>query len=404
MNGLRAVWQRTFKVQLGLLILVVFATGFVLGSQYSIGLAQSTNDSVSAEDEAAFEAFWQVYRLIKFEYIDQIERAKLVDGAISGMVDALGDQFSGYMDAEIYPLINSDLSGEIDGIGVVIRTIEETNEIEIVNILKGTPAQAAGVKIGDIFIAVNGEEVIGFNQLELAGKVRGPAGTEVVITFKRGDEMIDLTMTRAHIAIPNIESKVLEGDIGYIKLYEFTDQARHQIDQALTGLKVNDLNGLILDLRGNPGGLLSSAINVGSAFIKEGVILYEDFGDGREQVFNADGSYSDIIVPIVVLVDETSASASELIAGALQDRNVATIIGETTFGKGTVQSWHGLVNGGGVRLTIARWLTPDRHWIHDQGVTPDISVEWNPEDPNDPNDLQIEAALDYFGSLVEATE
>jgi carboxyl-terminal processing protease len=156
-----------------------------------------------------------------------------------------------------------------------------------------------------------------------------------------------------------------------------------------------------LDLRGNPGGLLTSVIDVTSAFLEKGVIVVEQFGDGREQVFNATGDYLDLKVPLVVLVDETSASASELMAGALQDHQVATIIGETTLGKGTVQTWASLVNGGGVRLTIARWLTPNRNWIHEKGVTPDLIVEWTPESYDDPNDPQLAAALDFLTSQVK---
>lgn len=402
MNSMRAIWQRSRRMQISLLIVMVFASGFALGSQYSVGVAQS-NTPIPPEAETLFEPFWQVYDLIQSDYLEPVESETLLDGAINGMVESLGDQFSGYMNPEVYPLLNDDLSGEIEGIGVVIQTLEETGEIEVVNVLEGAPAMDAGIMPGDIFTAVNGEDVTNLSQLELAGKVRGAAGTSVIITMRRGDELIDFMMARAHIQIPTIESRLLDNNIGYIKLFEFNDDARPALDDALEDLNAKSLNGLIFDLRGNPGGLLNSAIDVASAFLEEGAILIEDFGDGQEQILDVNGNFSDVTVPMVVLVDETSASASELVAGAFQDHRRATIIGEVTFGKGTVQTWHELANGGGIRLTIARWLTPNRHWIHEQGITPDIMVEWTPESYSDPNDLQLLVAQNYLVSRV-ATE
>lgn len=392
---------RVRQLQISLLVIVVFAGGFVLGNQHSISMAQNSF-SMPPEAEALFEPFWQVYNLIQSDYLDSVEPEILVDGAINGLMDSLGDQFSGYMDPEVYPLLNDDLSGEIEGIGVVIQTLEDTGEIEVVNVLTGAPAIEAGILPGDIFTAVNGEDVTGFSQLELAGKVRGAAGSSVTITMLRDEELIDFTMNRARIQIPTVESRILDNSIGYIKLFEFNDDARAALDDALAELDASELNGLIFDLRGNPGGLLNSAVDVASAFLDDGVILIEDFGDGREQTLNVNGNFSGVTIPMVVLVDETSASASELVAGALQDQGRATIIGEITFGKGTVQTWHQLTNGGGVRLTIARWLTPDRHWIHEQGITPDVIVEWTPESYNDPNDVQLFTAQRYLETLVSS--
>jgi len=195
-----------------------------------------------------------------------------------------------------------------------------------------------------------------------------------------------------------VEYEVLEGDIGYISMADFNSRARSQLDTALEEINVNELNGLIFDVRGNPGGLLSSAIDITSAFIEDGVILYEAFGDGTEEIFEANGNYAGIEVPIVLLVDETSASASELLAGALKDTGTATLIGEVTFGKGTVQTVQGLSNDGALRLTIARWLTPERNWIHEQGVTPDIIVDWDPQsiEELEAGDPQLDAAIDFL--------
>jgi carboxyl-terminal processing protease len=386
------------QLQMVFIVTLVFAAGFALGNQAGITNAQS---NTSPQTQSLFEPLFEVYDLIDTQYVDPndqpIVAEELVDGAITGMVDALGDPFSGYMDAETYPLLNDDLEGEIEGIGVVIHTNEETGAIEVVNVMEGTPAAEAGLHIGDTFVAVDGEDVTTASQIELAAKVRGRAGTEVNLTMQRGEDLIEFSILRQRIEIPNIEARVIEdSNVGYVKLNQFSVDARSQIDTALDELDINERAGLIIDFRGNPGGLLTSAIDVASAFIEEGTVLIEDFGEGNEEVLTANGRYRGVEVPIVVLVDESSASASELVAGAMQDTDTATIIGETTLGKGTVQTWRSLTNGGGVRLTIARWLTPNRSWIHGLGITPDIVVEWTPESYDDPEDPQLDAALEFL--------
>jgi carboxyl-terminal processing protease len=401
MDFLRALRQRWPQLQTAVAALTIFITGFALGNQFALSAAQSSTQPPAGTEEL-FEPFWQVYNLIQTQYVDPVDSQQLVDGAISGMVDALGDEFSGYMDAASFPLINEDLSGAIEGIGVVISTIEDTGEIEVATVLEGAPARDAGIEPGDVFTKVDGQDVLGMSQLELATLVRGQAGSEVMITMRRDEELLDFIVTRARIEIPNIEWEILDGEIGYIRLNQFSPEARREIDDALTSLDAKNLNGLIVDFRGNPGGLLTSAIDVTSAFLREGVVLIEDFGDGEEEVFKANGNYSGLEIPLVILVDENSASGSELVAGALQDNDVATIIGETTFGKGTVQSWNELVNGGGIRLTIARWLTPDRHWIHEQGVTPDITIEWEGITYGEPEDIQLDAAVDYLQGEIDS--
>ncbi len=372
----------------------IFLGGFAIGTVNTA--IQAQNGNLPPDAAAAFDPLSEVYELIQSQYIDDIDAQTLADGALHGMVEALGDRFSSYMNAEEYAMMNADLEGQIEGIGVVIRTNEETNEVEVVGLLEGAPAQRAGVLPGDIFYAVNDVLVETMSQYDLATHVRGPQGTSVKVTMMRGDQLIDFEIVRESITVPNVESEVLEDQIGYIRLNQFSSTARADLDAALETLDINSLNGLIFDLRDNPGGLLSSAIDISSAFIPDGVILIESFSDSAQQEYLATGDYAGIEVPIVVLINESSASASELVAGAMQDRNVATIMGETSFGKGTVQTWNTLSNGGGVRLTIARWLTPNGAWIHNAGVTPDIVVEWSPTDYNNPDDPQINAAIDFL--------
>jgi carboxyl-terminal processing protease len=404
------IWQRSQGLRTTVLIVLVFASGFLFGSQS--GFLASAQINLSDEEEQEFAAFWQAYEMVRSQYLDPIDTHLVVEGAIAGMMDSLGDQYTGYMSSEVYSLMNEDISGEIQGIGVIIRTLEETGEIEVVNILQDTPAERAGVMVGDIFIVVDGEDVFGFNQLELAGIVRGPRGSTVDITFRRGDELIDMSIERDRIPIPTAEHTLLEGNIGFVRLFEFNSQSRPQLEAAIEDMGGEEnLNGLILDLRGNPGGTLDSSIEISSAFLDDKIILLEEFAN-RNETLSTNDTYLGLTIPVVVLVDERSASASELVSGALQDHGAATIIGEVTFGKGTVQSWRGLSNGGGVRITIARWLTPNGNWIHEEGITPDIIVEWEPEngyilDIDDEAaleaDPQLQAAIEYLNSDAPLT-
>ena len=376
-----------------LLTLAVFALGFVVGT-----IAEHRSIALSDTDEA-FEPFWDAFSLIESRYVDQVEVELLVDGAIDGMVDSLGDQHSGYIRPELYKR-SIDFSGEFTGIGVIIETNEESGDIEVVSVIAESPAEKAGVLPGDVFYEVDGQRTIGLSQAELSALVPGPHGTVVTITFRRAGELITFEIVRETIPLPNVTYTVVGEDIAHIKMVDFNDLSREQLDDAFEAVDINETSGLIFDMRGNPGGTLASAIEIGSAFIEDGVLLRQVARDQSEEVTRTSGGYAEIKVPIVVLVDETSASAAEVLAGAMQDYGVATIMGETTFGKGTVQNIPPLSNGGGLRITVRRWLTPNGHWIHGQGITPNIVIEWNPEtEVEEADDKQLEAAIEYLASL-----
>ncbi len=397
MNWIRDAQDRLRPFKTQFVIVAVFVAGFAFGSQYSVGNAQG-DTAAPPESQQSFEPFWQVYNLIQHSYLnrDTLDQTKLVDGAIRGMIETLDDPFSGYMDTQQYPTMRDDLSGEFEGIGAVVETIEHTGEIQIVSVLEGSPAKAAGLQSGDVFVTVDGEDASTISQFDLVTKVRGPEGTTVNLTMRRGEDLLDFSIVRSRMSIETVTSKALDNNIGYVKLREFNSVAFDQVKSALDNLHVEQLNGLILDLRGNPGGFLTTAIDIASLFIKTGNVVIEDFGNGNQDELKVNMQrYLGIDVPLVVLVDKDSASASELVAGALQDQDRAEIIGTTTFGKGTVQTWSGLVNGGGVRLTIARWLTPNGNWIHKQGITPDIVVE-NPPDAPEGQDAQLDAAIQFL--------
>jgi carboxyl-terminal processing protease len=389
------------KTQAVLLLITVFAAGFAFGNLDNISQAQSGQFALGDVDEA-FQPFWEAYTLIQTSFVDADELSVpiLVNGAINGMVDTLDDQHSIYYAPDDYD--EDAFSGGMEGIGVVITTNEETSEIEVVNVYDTAPAGEVGVQIGDIFYSVDGERVAGWTQSELASKVRGPAGSTVNIVFKRDEELVEFNITRAAFEIEYVEAEVKDNDVAYIKLTQFTERAYSQVRDALEDIDVNERSGLIFDLRGNPGGLLRSAVDIGSMFIKDGVLVYEAFGDGSEEVLNVTGNYADIQVPIVVLIDENSASASELVAGAMKDYGIATLVGETTYGKGTVQRIRSLSNGGALRLTEARYLLPSREWIHEVGVDPDIEIEFDTaaDNADQLGDPQLDAALNYLSGVI----
>ena len=391
-------WMRTFKrnpqVEHSILLAaLVFALGFAAGH------VSDFRTIALSDTDKAFEAFWDAFSIIEERYIDQTKVETLVNGAISGMVGSLDDDHSGYIRPELFKR-STDFTGEFTGIGVFVETNDDTSDLEVVTVIPESPAEAVGVLPGDIFFEVDGQRVTGFTQAELTALVPGPRGTTVTITFKRDGALITFEILRDTFPLPNVSYEVVGDNIAHISLLDFNDLSRSQLDDAFDAVDINSTSGLIFDIRNNPGGTLASAIEIGSAFIEDGVLLRQVARDQSEEVTRTSGGYADLDVPIVVLVDETSASASEVIAGAMQDYGVATLLGETTFGKGTVQNIPQLSNGGGLRITVRRWLTPNGHWIHQQGITPDVFIEWNPEsDEEAGDDIQLAAAIEYLESL-----
>ena len=391
-------WMRTFKrnpqVEHSILLAaLVFALGFAAGH------VSDFRTIALSDTDKAFEAFWDAFSIIEERYIDQTKVETLVNGAISGMVGSLDDDHSGYIRPELFKR-STDFTGEFTGIGVFVETNDDTSDLEVVTVIPESPAEAVGVLPGDIFFEVDGQRVTGFTQAELTALVPGPRGTTVTITFKRDGALITFEIVRDTFPLPNVSYEVVGDNIAHISMLDFNDLSRSQLDDAFDAVDINGTGGLIFDIRNNPGGTLASAIEIGSAFIEDGVLLRQVARDQSEEVTRTSGGYADLDVPIVVLVDETSASASEVIAGAMQDYGVATLLGETTYGKGTVQNIPQLSNGGGLRITVRRWLTPNGHWIHQQGITPDVFIEWNPEsDEEAENDIQLAAAIEYLESL-----
>lgn len=359
--------------------------------------AAATTPLTPEELEALFDPFWEAWDIINTNFVDQpIDNLELMRGAIRGMVDALGDPHSSYMDPMEFNQANAALEG-YEGIGAWVDTDAEF--LTIIAPMPGSPAEEVGLLPGDEVIAVDGEDMTGVDGNLVVQRVLGPAGTKVKLTVRRQGEreLLEFEITRARIVIPSVQSELLDEDIAYVQLLSFGDETTEVLRESLEELIAQNPRGLILDLRNNGGGYLSTAIEVASEFIAEGVIARERFGDGREQVFEALKRGTATEIPMVVLINGGSASASEIVAGAIQDYGRGLLIGETSFGKGSVQQWIPLSNDqGAVRVTVARWYTPENQEINEQGLEPDIVIELTIEDFEAQEDPQLDAAIEYL--------
>jgi carboxyl-terminal processing protease len=352
--------------------------------------------------EQLFEPFWEAWEVVQGQYVDQpVDQEVLMQGAIKGMLEALGDQHTSYMDPDQFRQANIPLAQEYEGIGAWVDTNAEY--LTIVSPMPDSPAEAAGLRPGDKVIAIDGEDMTGIDGNLVIRRVLGPAGTQVNMTIRRdgpeGSEpqIFEVEITRAKITVPSLDGEIMEGNIAYIRLFNFADNTAPELREELQALLEQNPDGLILDLRNNGGGFLTTAIEVTSEFIGEGVLMVEIFGDGRREVYEAISGGLATDIPLVVLINEGSASASEILAGAVQDYQRGTLVGVTTFGKGSVQTWVPLSQEqGAIRVTIARWLTPKERQIHGVGLAPDVVVELTEEDIAAERDPQLEQALELL--------
>lgn len=351
--------------------------------------------STPAELKDLFDPFWQSWDLVHDLYIDQpVDDKLMMQGAIKGMMESLGDQHSSYLDPEQFRQSNMEIDGEYEGIGAWVDTTGEY--LTIVSPMPGSPAEKAGLKPGDQIIGIDGEDMTGIDGSLVIRKVLGPAGTSLTLKiFREGEpEPFDVTLERARIVLPTVDYEMLEGNIAYTKLYSFSENATQEFTAALSDLMDQEPVGLILDLRNNPGGVRDVAVEIASQFIGDGVIMYQAYGDGSRDTFEAVPGGLATEIPLVVLINEGSASGSEIVAGAIQDYDRGTVVGMVSFGKGSVQNWIPLDNEQGlIRVTIARWLTPNGRTIHDLGVEPDIEVDYTEEDFLNDLDPQLEKAI-----------
>lgn len=375
------------------------ALSFLQGTAVPIVSTNIQDTGTPSDLEETFVPFWQAWDLVHDQYVDQpVDDEALMRGAIEGMLEALEDPHTAYLEPDQYEELTTQLQGEeeYEGIGAWVDTTSDY--LTIISPMPGSPAEEAGLQTGDKIYAIDGEDMTGIDGEVVRKKVLGPAGSTVTLTILReGEELFDVEITRASINVPSLDSRMLENNIGYIHLYVFGDQTRDELRSAIRELLAEDAQGLILDLRYNGGGYLTTAIDVASEFIDEGVLMYEEFGDDERKTYNAKRGGLATEIPLVVLINEGSASASEIVAGAIQDRGRGELVGATSFGKGSVQIPTVLKNDqGAVRITIARWLTPDGRTIHGTGLTPDFEVPITDEDRAENLDPQLDKAIEIL--------
>ena len=364
----------------------------------AISIAALSAEANTPDDlQALFAAYWENWQKTVYGDIElpqDITYEQLMQNSLRGMVDALGDPHTAYMDPFEYMQINIPLEGEYEGIGAWVDTTGDF--LEIIAPMEDSPAEKAGLKPGDVVVAIDGDDMSGIDPNLAIRRVLGPAGSTVVLTVERegADAPFDVEIVRARIVVPSVEHEILEGNIAYVRLYNFGDNSDQDLRDALEEVLSQNPDGLILDLRNNGGGWLDTAVNVASEFLNGGVVLYEEYGDGTRDTFDVREDGVATAIPLVVLVNDGTASASEIVAGAIQDYERGTLVGVTTYGKGSVQLPIVLENEqGALRVTIARWLTPDERLIHDVGLTPDVVVELTEEDFEAGRDPQLDAAI-----------
>lgn len=362
----------------------------------------TTPDAAISQNETStdelFQPFWQTWELVQSEFVDQpVDQEALMRGAIRGMLESLGDEHTSYLDPEMFERANAQLEGEeYEGIGAWVDV--SGDYLTIISPMPGSPAEKAGLKANDKIIAIDGEDMTGIDGELVRQRVVGPKGSKVILTILReGVEPFDVEVVRAGIIVPTVDGKMLEGGVAYIQLYTFGADTAADLHKTLNTLLKENPKGLVLDLRDNGGGYLETAIDVVSEFIDQGVVMYEQYGDGRKDEYKARRGGLATEIPLVILINEGSASASEIVAGAVQDTKRGLLVGFTSYGKGSVQSYTPLVNEqGAVRVTVARWLTPSGRQIHGSGLEPDYLVEINPDELDPDEDPQLDKAIELL--------
>ena len=402
---------------------IAMALAAVVGAVLFVGgylAAGGAGGSSCAAPGESFEAFCEAYERLQREYVDDLDADKLAEGAIRGMFQyGVEDPYSGYMPPEQYRQALGDLSGSFSGIGaeMAVKNLDDPGNLEacdqftascvlvVVAPLAGSPAEEAGLEAGDVVLSVDGESVEGSTMNDQISRIRGESGTDVTLTLQRDDgEPFDVTITRAEIELQEVETRMIDDHVGYIALNGFSAPASEQFRTALQELLDAGADQLIFDLRDNPGGYIDAAQEIASQFIDDGLIFTQESADDvKRYESTGEGIATSPDIELAVLINGGSASASEIVAAALQEHGRATLVGEPSFGKNTVQVWGRLENEGGVRITISRWFTPERNSVAPDGIQPDIEAERTAETPPE-EDPVVDAALEFLSGQPLADE
>lgn len=387
------------------LIAVVSFTG-----GYGIGILQKTildDDPIqqnfkktesTTQANVDFGLFWEVWNLVKDKHVNQpVDDIDLFYGAIGGIAAAVDDPYTVYLPPELTARFTEDISGKFDGIGAEIGI--KDSQLQIIAPLAGTPAEQAGLLAGDYIIKIDGLDTIGLTIDEAVDKIRGPKGSTVILTIYRNgaDDVTDISVIRDTIKIPTLEYELRDINgkrLAIITLSHFNEDASEDFAEIVQTVLRDNPDGIILDMRNNPGGLLTESVAIASYFIPDGPIVNERFSDGREKSYPSDGYGTLKNYKTAVLINQGSASAAEIVAGALKDYQIAKIIGKTSYGKGSVQDFQVLDDNSSLKITVAHWYTPHGNSINDSGITPDIEVDLTIEDIEAERDPQLDRAIE----------
>ncbi len=353
----------------------------------------SVNDP--AEELDVVEEAWNI---IHDEYVDsdQLDDQALIEGAIRGMTEAIKDPYTAYLGPEESAISSSELEGDFSGIGAILTVEDE--KLTVVSPIANSPAEEAGIRPGDVILKIDGMVTSEMSLVGAVLKIRGEKGTKVVLTVIHPDTdtAVEIGITRAEIELPSVTWEMLPGNIAHISITNFSSRTGDELESALEDAGSQGVAGIALDLRDNPGGLVSAAVDVVSQFVADGLVVYALDNKSERDEWEVKSGGLALDIPLIVLVNKYSASASEVVAGALQDHDRGFIMGTTTYGKGKMNLVNDLSNGGSLYVTFARWFTPHGRQIDEKGITPDIEVEITPEDIENEFDPQLERACEYL--------
>lgn len=362
----------------------------------SISLTQATQPT-----SLDFGLFWEAWDKVQARFFGVTDEASLTEGAIQGMVHSLGDPYTTYLDPEAARELGEGLQGIFSGIGAEIGV--KDRRLVVIAPLADSPAAQAGLKPEDEIQKIDGESVAELSFTEAIRKIRGQDGTQVVLTILRPNlpEPVEIAVTRGQITVKSVTSSITADRLGYLKVSAFHEDTAQLVGEALTEFAAQNAQGIILDLRGDPGGLLQAGIAVASYFLDDGTVVKQKSKDGEIKTFSVVPQDHVTSLPVVILIDKGSASAAEIVAGALQDHQRATLVGDTTFGKGSVQELTDLTNGGQLKITIAEWLTPNDRMINGVGIEPDMAVSITEADEAAGRDPQLDRAVEELKKTTD---
>jgi len=384
------------SICLVIIIFVVFGTGFWLGKN-------SVVCQFCAPEDIDFSLFWEAYHTLQDKFVnkEKLDVQKMIYGAISGMVKSLEDPYTVFFPPQEAKRFEEDVKGTFEGVGMEIGI--RKGQLQVIAPLEGTPAQKAGLRAGDKILKIDEESTVDIAIEKAVNLIRGPKGTQVSLTiFREGwEEVKEFKITRAVIEIPSLKWEIKQDDVAYLKLYHFTEKAGSDFRIAAFEILNSPAKKIILDLRNNPGGYLEVAQDIAGWFLEKGqIVAIEDFGEGKEQnEYFAEGPSRLLEYPLVILINEGSASGSEILAGALRDNRGTILVGEKTFGKGSIQELEKLRGGSSLKITIAKWLTPKGELISDIGLEPDLKVEMTEEDYEQERDPQLDKAIEVIREM-----